>query len=249
MSYNGTVYCGHCGEKGHNRRGCPKLKEQMTRRLADNPDDYWAKSYFKKKEGSKVRTCSFCGEEGHNKATCPKKKEAVAQFKKANRHYQEQVAKVFEERGIKVGALVVHPQLWIKGEYVDNVVGVITDIDWDKIHIWNQGNDAPRCLNVRFTGATSQTAIVSPKLLTEAATLDWDTYSSYCVPVVSPGSGSIGDRRADGLLSKPAMKNLLEDDKWENRYDYDTREYRPTTEMEMKCEKYWTKLNEKKENK
>ena len=126
MSYNGTVYCGYCGERGHNRRGCPKLKKHMTERLADNPNDWYAKRYFENKKGSKVRTCSFCGEEGHNKATCPKKKEAIAQFKKANRHYQEQVAKAFEEQGIKVGALVVHPELWIKGEYVKDVVGVVT---------------------------------------------------------------------------------------------------------------------------
>ena len=249
MSWNGTVYCGHCGQKGHNRRGCPKLKEQMTRRLASDPDDYWAKNYFEKKKGAKVRTCGFCGEEGHNKATCPKKKEALAQFKKANRHYQEEVAKLFEERGVKVGALVVHPELWIKGEYVKDVVGVVTDIDWDKIHIWNQKNDAPRCLHVRFTGATSQTALIAPKIDANEATVVWDEYSSYCVPVAAPGSGSIGNRSLDGLLSKQAMKELMEDDRWENRYDHQTREYRTTTEMEIKCEWYWTTVNEKKENK
>tara|TARA_Y100001973_G_scaffold106477_1_gene184672 strand:+ start:16625 stop:17290 length:666 start_codon:yes stop_codon:yes gene_type:complete len=221
----------------------------MEKRIKENPDDYYAKRYFEKKKGAKVRTCSFCGEQGHNKATCPKKKEALAQFSKANRHYQEQVAKVFEEQGIKVGALVVHPQLYIKGSYVKDVVGVVTGIDWDKIHLWNLDNDAPRCLNVRFTGATSQTATIAPQLPTTHAALNWDNYSSYCLPIVSPGSGSIGHRRVDGLLSKPAMKELLEDDKWTSRYDYDTSEYRYLTDMEMKCEKYWTKLNEKKENK
>ena len=251
MSYNGTVYCGYCGEKGHNRRGCPKLKKHMTERLADNPNDWYAKNYFEKKKGSKVRTCSFCGQEGHNKATCPKKKESLAQFKKANRHYQEQVAKLFEKQGVKVGALVVHPSLWIKGEYVDNVVGVITDIDWDKIHIWNQGNDAPRCLHVRFTGATSQTALVSPKGITEDSTVKWDEYSTYCVPIASPGSGSIGNRSLDGLLSKLAMKELTDGDEWKQRYQSDTGDWRLGTEMGLKCEWYWTTVNEldKKENK
>ena len=96
MSWNGTVYCGHCGHKGHNRRGCPKLKEQMTERLANNPDDYWAKSYFKKKEGSKVRKCSFCGTEGHNRATCVKLKETQGLFEKANEHYLKEVVRVFD---------------------------------------------------------------------------------------------------------------------------------------------------------
>ena len=247
MSWNGTVYCGHCGQKGHNRRGCPSLKENMEQRLAENPDDYWAKNYFEKKKGAKVRTCSFCGEQGHNKATCPKKKEAIAQFKKANRHYQEQVAELFEEQGVKVGALVVHPELYIKGSYVKDVVGVVTDIDWDKIHIWNQNNDAPRCLNVRFTGVTSQTATVAPKISVVTENVNWDDYSRYCVPIASPGSGSIGHRPVDGLLSKRAMKDLLDGDGYKNRYNYDTGEYRSINEMEIQCEKYWKQNS--KENK
>ena len=249
MSYNGTVYCGYCGQKGHNRRGCPKLKESMEARIAENPDDYYAKRYFEKKKGSKVRTCGFCGEEGHNKATCPKKKEAIAQFSKANRHYQERVAEVFEKQGIKVGALVVHPQLYIRnGGYVRDVVGVVTGIDWDAIHIWNQDNDAPRCLDVRFTGVTTQTATVAPKLPDCENSFGWDNYSSNCIPVVSPGSGSVGNRPLDGILSKGIMKELLEDDKWAQRYNYNTQEYYSTTNMEMQCEKYWASQN-KKENK
>lgn len=239
MSWNGTVYCGHCGEKGHNRRGCPKLKEQMAARLSENPDDYWAKNYFEKKKGAKVRKCGFCGEQGHNKATCPRKKEVIKQFSKANLHYQEQVARLFEQQGVKVGALVTMDQLYTSKGYVNDVIGIVTDIDWDKIHLWGQNSDAPRCLSVRFTGATNKTAQLAPKISNDGATFDWASHSSYCVPVVSPGSGSIGHRRLDGLLSKPVMKELLDDDRYQSRYDYDAREYRAVSEMGMKCENYW----------
>ena len=49
MSWNGTVRCSHCCDKGHNRASCPALKERMEERLVDNPDDWRAKEYFEKK--------------------------------------------------------------------------------------------------------------------------------------------------------------------------------------------------------
>ena len=30
MSYHGTVTCSHCYERGHNMRGCPKLKKEAA---------------------------------------------------------------------------------------------------------------------------------------------------------------------------------------------------------------------------
>lgn len=245
MSWNGTVYCGHCGNKGHNKRGCTALNDQMLRRIAEDPEDSWAKRHFDKKKGSKVRKCGFCSEHGHNKATCSYKKEAVTQFNKANRHYQEQVARLFEENGVKVGALVVHPELWVKGTYIKDVIGVVTGIDWNQIHIWNQNSDAPRCLNVRFTGATTQTAVISPKISTEGTSLGWDRSGSCCLPVVSPGSGSMGSYPSDGSLSKSTMKQLLEDDGMTSRYQYDgpqKGEFIRSTELGARCEKYWNNV-------
>ena len=78
MSWNGTVYCGHCGEKGHNRRGCKKL-EELHRLNLEDPDSgtyarYCAERFFKKKQDAKKRAqyrkCSYCGMIGHNRKTC-----------------------------------------------------------------------------------------------------------------------------------------------------------------------------------
>ena len=49
MSWNGTVRCGNCYDKGHNRNGCPKLKEEMQKRIEADPEDYYAQKYFEKK--------------------------------------------------------------------------------------------------------------------------------------------------------------------------------------------------------
>ena len=39
MSYRGrSVYCSFCGERGHNRTGCPKRKQYIK----DNPDSWEA---------------------------------------------------------------------------------------------------------------------------------------------------------------------------------------------------------------
>ena len=57
MSWNGTVRCSNCYDKGHNRSGCPKLKADMQKRLDENPDDVYAQHYFEKKQRRSKRTC------------------------------------------------------------------------------------------------------------------------------------------------------------------------------------------------
>lgn len=243
MSWNGTVYCGHCGHKGHNRRGCPKLKEQMTERLANNPDDYWAKSYFKKKEGSKVRKCSFCGTEGHNRATCVKLKETQGLFEKANEHYLKEVVRVFDANGIREGALVQVEQIWHNGEYHNNQLGVVVGFDWDYINFTNHlsGELNSNCMKVRLTGATAgKTLRCRPKVETDGI----DTFLKFgsqwrAAPVMSPGSGSLGAVPKNGKISKPAMRAMLKDDTYSNRFNADTMEWVDSTETEITCQRYW----------
>ena len=38
MSYTRSVYCSFCGERGHNRTGCPKRKQYIK----DNPHSWEA---------------------------------------------------------------------------------------------------------------------------------------------------------------------------------------------------------------
>ena len=57
MSYNGTVYCSYCGQKGHNMRSCPKRKEY----IANNPDSWQARREAEQKRRRKARgrRCSY----------------------------------------------------------------------------------------------------------------------------------------------------------------------------------------------
>ena len=61
------MYCRYCYGQGHNKRGCPKLKEFV----AKNPTSYLADQL--------KRRCSYCSEEGHNRAGCEKYKESLRQ--------------------------------------------------------------------------------------------------------------------------------------------------------------------------
>ena len=70
MSWNGTVRCGNCYDQGHNRNGCPKLKEDMQKRIEADPEDYYAQQYFEKKQRTSKRACGYCKESGHNRKTC-----------------------------------------------------------------------------------------------------------------------------------------------------------------------------------
>ena len=111
MSWNGTVTCKHCWQEGHNRRGCPKLKERMEQRLADDPDDWQAKRYFEKKKGAKVRRCTYCNLKGHNRATCPELKIKVAAWKKKNSNWRKALVEELLAAGMGVGALIKHADL------------------------------------------------------------------------------------------------------------------------------------------
>lgn len=113
MSWNGTVRCGYCLEKGHNRRGCPALQNAMVARLHENGDDVYAKHYFEKKKGAKVRRCTYCNLKGHNRATCEELKGKVLKWQTTNAAFRRSLVEVLLEAGVGVGALVkVSNDMW-----------------------------------------------------------------------------------------------------------------------------------------
>ena len=132
MSYHGTVYCGHCGEKGHNRRGC----SQRKRYARENPDSYYAREIKREMERDKQRSqnrkCSYCREGGHNRATCSLLLKDKAHTIKKNKKFCDAFKKALGMCGIGVGALV--------GNNPKNPdrrrVGMIKEI------YWNSGNFA-----------------------------------------------------------------------------------------------------------
>jgi hypothetical protein len=102
MSWNGTVRCGHCYGRGHNRRGCPQLKAQVEA----NPDSFLAQNEKYKKEIAKVRSCSWCKEPGHNVKTCRHKKEGQNKLNELASHMETQLNHILSIAGIGRGALL-----------------------------------------------------------------------------------------------------------------------------------------------
>ena len=118
MSWNGTVRCGHCGTKGHNRRACPTIK----REIRDNPDGYQARIAKQTKAYASPRQCGYCHKSGHNKRTCPEITFDRAKTKKANRLWRERFFNVADKVGFGKGALLelINPEKldrdWERGE-------------------------------------------------------------------------------------------------------------------------------------
>ena len=102
MSWNGTVRCGHCYVKGHNRRGCPKL----LKIIRDEPNGFEAQQANRKKAYASPRVCGYCQKSGHNKRTCPEITFDRAKTKKANRLWRESFFNVADKVGFGKGALL-----------------------------------------------------------------------------------------------------------------------------------------------
>ncbi len=129
MSWNGTVRCSHCYGKGHNRNGCPKLKEAMQQRVKENPDDWTATQYFESKKRTSKRTCGYCQEPGHNRKTCSEAKIDRDGFIQQNQTAREKVLVWMKSSGIGVGTLLEFETYW-DGKHI----GLVESINWSSIN-------------------------------------------------------------------------------------------------------------------
>ena len=64
-NYSGTTRCGYCGQRGHNKAGCPKLKARVEELRKTDPDSYlvqrWdAKAEKRSKRATGKRVCAYC---------------------------------------------------------------------------------------------------------------------------------------------------------------------------------------------
>ena len=119
MSYNGTVYCSYCGNKGHNKRSCESRKTFIEA----NPDSYQARMV----KESGPRKCSYCRCSDHTRRTCAvlKADRTILVTKLAT-----QRAKALEkmvECGVGIGAL-----LETKYSYYDSskAIAMVVNIPW-----------------------------------------------------------------------------------------------------------------------
>ena len=126
MSWNGTVRCGHCYGKGHNKRTCPGLKKYIE----ENPDSWRARQHKASKEAGSRRECSYCQETGHNRRTCAELRLDRAKARTVNKEWCNRVADLLKERGLGIGALVEAPGTW-KTDY-EKALGMVVGFNWSQ---------------------------------------------------------------------------------------------------------------------
>ena len=103
MSWSGTVRCGHCYEKGHNKTGCPELK----RKWEEDPNSYYGRQWAAiQARKSRPKMCSYCKTEGHTRAGCKSMKQHKAQFQDDLILWRKAVLKWAKDVGLGIGALV-----------------------------------------------------------------------------------------------------------------------------------------------
>ena len=108
MSYNGTVRCSHCYEKGHNKRGCPVLKTYAE----ENPDSWTARMRRESKKRASNRKCGWCKQTGHNVQTCPDKKNSKAKLAELEPLFKSHVEHILRLAGLGKGALISREDRW-----------------------------------------------------------------------------------------------------------------------------------------
>jgi hypothetical protein len=141
MSWNGTVYCGYCGTRGHNRRGCPKRKAAEAKELANNPDSHWSRDIKQRQQRAATvntqRRCSYCNGKGHNRRGCTTLKGDRVEVQKAYTGYRRKFAEYAKEKGFGVGALIKMPVSSTK-ECDSYFIGMITEMHWDAVtHVYS----------------------------------------------------------------------------------------------------------------
>ena len=128
MSWSGTVTCGHCFVRGHNKRSCPDLTERYRRYFENAKSsgnqyhmDEYAKKLIKrtginpitgeKRKKQRGRCleymqCSYCKNNGHTRRTCRRLKEDKQVFIHVTQKSREKIVQKIEARGLGVGTLI-----------------------------------------------------------------------------------------------------------------------------------------------
>ena len=106
--------CGYCRERGHNIKGCVKMKQEAARAAA-KPEEQ--RSFMERYAMTKIeshkqakqtatRTCSYCGEEKHTRRTCEFLSKHISVRNSLETRWRYGVAKLIAESPIKIGSLV-----------------------------------------------------------------------------------------------------------------------------------------------
>mgnify|MGYP001355812278 CR=1 FL=1 len=146
MAWNGTVYCGFCGGKGHNRRSCEKLKAHQQERYEEamkTPVD--ERSYYdevainrwnaRHEKKSVSRTCTYCGKTGHNRRSCEHLKAHMAHVHEQNVAFKKAFLEWTHASGLGVGALVRQKKR--------KCLMYVTGLKWETVNVWCASDHIP----------------------------------------------------------------------------------------------------------
>ena len=133
-----VMHCGYCYGDGHNKRGCPKMRQDAkngdswAQRQVDN---YKAKAERQKAAGG--RRCGYCEERGHTRRTCATRKSNMAISQRLNREYRKAALVWFKSIGLGTGALVKYDgSVYVSGQgRVEGPhIGLVSGIQWDQLN-------------------------------------------------------------------------------------------------------------------
>ena len=132
-----SVYCSYCGQRGHNRLGCPQRKAEARA----NPDGYLARQIAREQEKRKraveSRTCSYCSRSGHNRRSCALLKEDKRLVLKRQAEYLDEFMASCTESGFGPGSLVMIPRGTRDNPFSKHVVALVTNFIWEEIDFLN----------------------------------------------------------------------------------------------------------------
>jgi len=128
MSY---IRCRYCHERGHNIKGCPKMKEAAKVASNKNWED---RSYYERvamekvadyTEANKNRACAYCRSKGHTRRTCSMFASHLATRNELETRYRKGLVKYITDPScpIKIGSYVTWTT-WDKKEVHAILTGV-----------------------------------------------------------------------------------------------------------------------------
>jgi len=197
-NYSGTIRCGHCYGRGHNRAGCEKLTEQLTAQWSrieaagyeeGNYTHDRVREQLAKRQGSDPltgekkrrrrktyggRVCGYCDDRGHNRRTCPQQKKDKARFAALTVETRASILAAMREHGAGPGALMSHD------EYGKITPCLVTGVRWDAI---NRKEKYPAAFTARRVTDNKTCVLSFPKEVTGSASR-WNT-----VTILSPAPG------------------------------------------------------------
>ena len=135
MSYTRSVYCSFCGNRGHNRTGCPQRKEYIK----ENPDSWEAiKEQRKQQRRDEIkakggRKCSYCGNRGHTARKCEMKNQDRVRLIDTLAKERTEGLKRLNEMGWGIGALFDWTSRWVN----EKQMYMVESVEWER---WNDSD-------------------------------------------------------------------------------------------------------------